>query len=250
MYKLLKYFSTLLLIFFSSFCPAQKSAVISGKVVDENDKPLSQVNITVLGYQNGVLTSDSGTFKIRVAADKAFALTFSFSGYRTKQKNLYLKNGEEKSMNIILQRDEKILENITITDNRERKESGLIKIDPKNALILPSTTGGVEGLIKILVGSNNELTSQYNVRGGNYDENLIYINDIEIFRPYLVRSGQQEGLSFINPELTRNINFFNGAFQAKYGDKISSVLDVQYKKPKAFGGSLSSSQRSRRFGTT
>ena len=103
---------------------------------------------------------------------------------------------------------------------------------------LPSTIGGVEGLIKILVGSNNELTSQYSVRGGNYDENLMYINDFEIFRPYLVRSGQQEGLSFINPELARSVNFYNGGFQAKYGDKMSSVLDIQYKKPKAFGGSV------------
>ena len=102
----------------------------------------------------------------------------------------------------------------------------------------PAATGGVEGLIKILVGSNNELTSQYSVRGGNYDENLIYINDFEIYRPYLVRNGQQEGLSFINPELTKNINFYNGGFQAKYGDKISSVLDIQYKKPTAFGGSV------------
>jgi hypothetical protein len=104
-------------------------------------------------------------------------------------------------------------------------------------LVLPSTIGGVEGLIKTLVGSNNELTSQYSVRGGNYDENLIYINDFEIFRPYLVRSGQQEGLSFINPEMAKNVNFYNGGFQARYGDKMSSVLDIQYKKPKSFGGS-------------
>ncbi|MEY2916749.1 MAG: hypothetical protein RIS73_463, partial [Bacteroidota bacterium] len=112
------------------------------------------------------------------------------------------------------------------------------KINPKNAITLPSTIGGVEGLIKILVGSNNELTSQYSVRGGNYDENLIYINDFEIFRPYLVRSGQQEGLSFINPELAKNVSFYNGGFQAKYGDKMSSVLDIQYKKPKTFGGTV------------
>jgi hypothetical protein len=92
-------------------------------------------------------------------------------------------------------------------------------------------------MIKVFVGSNNELTSQYSVRGGNYDENLIYVNDFEVFRPYLVRSGQQEGLSFINPELVRNVSFYNGGFQAKYGDKMSSVLDIQYKKPKQFGGS-------------
>src|SRR4029077_2182461 len=93
-------------------------------------------------------------------------------------------------------------------------------------------------LIKVFVGSNNELTSQYSVRGGSYDENLIYVNDFEVFRPYLVRSGQQEGLSFINPEMTRNVSFYNGGFQAKYGDKMSSVLDIQYKKPKTFGGSV------------
>ena len=113
----------------------------------------------------------------------------------------------------------------------------LIRPNPKSVINLPSPVTGVESLIKIFVGSNNELTSQYSVRGGSYDENLIYVNDFEIFRPYLVRNGQQEGLSFINPEMVRNINFYNGGFQAKYGDKMSSVLDIQYKKPKRFGGS-------------
>src|SRR5205085_4951434 len=128
----------------------------------------------------------------------------------------------------------------------ERKESGLTKINPKSALAIPGPGGGIEKLDQSLVGSNNELTSQYRVRGGNYDENLIYINDFEIFRPYLVRSGQQEGLSFINPEMVKNINFYNGGFPAKYGDKMSSVLDIQYKKnqasdstgARAFGGSV------------
>src|SRR5205085_5168678 len=119
----------------------------------------------------------------------------------------------------------------------ERKESGLTKINPKSALAIPGPGGGIEKLDQSLVGSNNELTSQYSVRGGNYDENLIYINDFEIFRPYLVRSGQQEGLSFINPELAKNVNFYTGGFQAKYGDKMSSVLDIQYKKPTGFAGS-------------
>ena len=98
-------------------------------------------------------------------------------------------------------------------------------------------TTGIEGLIKTLVGSNNELTSQYNVRGGSYDENLIYINDFEIYRPYLVSSGQQEGLSLINPDMTKNVKFYTGGFQSRYGDKMSSVLDIQYKKPQSFGGS-------------
>jgi hypothetical protein len=129
------------------------------------------------------------------------------------------------------------LESVTITSERQRREAGLITINPKNVINIPSPVGGIESMIKVFVGSNNELTSQYSVRGGNYDENLIYVNDFEVFRPYLVRSGQQEGLSFINPELVRNVSFYNGGFQAKYGDKMSSVLDIQYKKPKQFGGS-------------
>src|SRR5437763_13496695 len=95
----------------------------------------------------------------------------------------------------------------------------------------------IEAMIIYFLVSNNEFTSQYNVRGGSYDENLIYVNDFEIFRPYLVRSGQQEGLSFINPEMVRNISFYNGGFQARYGDKMSSVLDIQYNSPRKFGGS-------------
>lgn len=227
------------IIFFSSSIFAQKKpAFINGKVIDENENPLPKVSVTILGKQTGTLTTDSGTFKIKVPSDKALALTFSFSGYRDEQRNFYLSENETENFTIKLERSSKVLETVVVQDETERKETGLTKINPKNALILPSTVGGVEGLIKTLVGSNNELTSQYSVRGGNYDENLIYINDFEIFRPYLVSSGQQEGLSFINPELARNINFYNGGFQAKYGDKISSVLDIQYKKPKAFGGSV------------
>ena len=92
-----------------------------------------------------------------------------------------------------------------------------------------------------MVGSTNELTSQYSVRGGNYDENLVYVNDFEIYRPFLVRSGQQEGLSFVNTDLTQGVNFSIGGFQSKYGDKMSSVLDVTYKKPKSFAGSAMAS---------
>ncbi|HJY22201.1 MAG TPA: TonB-dependent receptor, partial [Hanamia sp.] len=181
--------------------------------------------------------SDSGTYHITVPAEKAFALVFSYSGYRDEQKNFYLSEKEAEQLTVKLTRTGKTLEAVVISNEKERKEAGLIRINPKNAISLPSAIGGVEGLIKILVGSNNELTSQYSVRGGNYDENLIYINDFEIFRPYLVRNGQQEGLSFINPEMVKNINFYNGGFQAKYGDKISSVLDIQYKKPVALRGS-------------
>jgi len=171
------------------------------------------------------------------SAEKAIALIFSSSGYKTEQRNFYLNDQEEDRIVVRLEKGTKTLNEVVVTSPTDRKEVGLIRVNPKNALVIPSTIGGIESLIKIFVGSNNELTSQYSVRGGNYDENLVYVNDFEVFRPYLVRSGQQEGLSFINPELARNVNFYNGGFQAKYGDKMSSVLDVQYRKPRQFGGS-------------
>ena len=230
-------FIFLLLVTLSSV-GQKKTALVSGKVVDENENAIAGATVTILGKQNGILTSDSGSFRITVPADKAFALVFSHADFRDVQKNFYLSEGEEEQVTVRLLRNSKTLETVVISDHKERKETGLIIINPKSAVTLPGATGGVEGLIKTLVGSNNELTSQYSVRGGNYDENLIYINDFEIYRPYLVRNGQQEGLSFINPELVKNINFYNGGFQAKYGDKISSVLDIQYKKPVTFGGSV------------
>lgn len=229
----------ILLAFLSISCFGQKnSAVVAGKVIDENEEPLAGVSITILGRQNGILSNDSGYFNIQVPAGKAFALTFSFTGFRESQKNFLLSGGETEEVTVKLFRSDKTLETVVVKDERERNETGLVKINPKSSITLPSATGGVEAMIKVLVGSNNELTSQYSVRGGNYDENLIYINDFEIYRPYLVRNGQQEGLSFINPELAKNIRFYNGGFQSIYGDKMSSVLDIQYKKPVEFGGSV------------
>ncbi|HJU45965.1 MAG TPA: TonB-dependent receptor, partial [Chitinophagaceae bacterium] len=215
----------------------QKAAIVTGKVLDENENPVSKASILILGRTTGVLTNDSGTFRIKVPANKAFALIFSYTGYKTVQRNFLLNEKEQENIVLRLERGSKELENITVTDQRQRREAGLVTINPKNAINLPSPTGGIESLIKVFVGSNNELTSQYSVRGGNYDENLIYVNDFEVYRPYLVSSGQQEGLSFINPEMTKSVSFYNGGFQAKYGDKMSSVLDIQYKKPKSFGGS-------------
>ncbi len=234
----MRVFSILLLsLFYFTAFAQKKAALISGQVIDANENPIAKVSIAILGKATGVVTNDSGFFSIKVPVNKTIALIFSAIGYIETQKNFYLSEGERENTTVHLQLNGKTLEAITIQDNSNRKELGLTKINPKNALALPSTVGGIEGLIKILVGSNNELTSQYSVRGGNYDENLIYINDFEIFRPYLVRSGQQEGLSFINPEMAKNVSFYNGGFQTKYGDKMSSVLDIQYKKPKTFGGS-------------
>jgi hypothetical protein len=228
--------ASIMLLSLASFSQ-KKSAFVSGKIVDEDENPLSNVSVTILGRQSGMLTNDTGYFRLQVPAERAFALVFSYTGRRQEQKNFLLNENEEEYISVRLERSGDTLQTVIVTDQRDRTETGLIRPNPKSVLNLPSVTTGVESLIKIFVGSNNELTSQYSVRGGSYDENLIYVNDFEVFRPYLVRNGQQEGLSFINPELVRNINFYNGGFQARYGDKMSSVLDIQYKKPKRFGGS-------------
>jgi hypothetical protein len=219
-------------------CFAQKRpATISGRVLDENESPLAGVSITILGQQRGTSSNDSGSFSINIPAERAIALIFSFNGYKTIQKNFLLNQDEQEQLTIRMELSGAVMEEVIVRERRERTETGLIRINPKSVINIPSPTMGVESMLKVFVGSNNELTSQYNVRGGSYDENLIYVNDFEIFRPYLVRSGQQEGLSFINPEMVRNINFYNGGFQARYGDKMSSVLDIQYNKPRSFGGS-------------
>lgn len=228
----------LFLIVFTSPALAQnKKATISGKVIDENERPLIHVNVSILGREKGTATNDSGKFLITVTAGRPLALIFSYTGYKTVQRNFNLSEGENEIITVQLQAQQNVLEGVTVKDNRPRTEAGRINIDPNVAMLNPSPLGNIESLIKIFTGSNNELTSQYNVRGGSYDENIIYVNDFEVFRPYLVRSGQQEGLSFINPEMTENVKFYNGGFQAKYGDKMSSVLDITYKRPKKFAGS-------------
>jgi hypothetical protein len=231
----------ILLLFFLSFglvAPAQQHAStgVSGFVYDEGNHPLAGVSVIILGRQQGIRTNDSGYFSLRVTPNRAFALVFSFSGYKNYQQNFLLNTGEEEKITVHLETGSTVLAEVRVQDTRERHEAGLIRPNPKNVINLPAPVAGVESFIKVIVGSNNELTSQYNVRGGSYDENLIYVNDFEIFRPYLVRSGQQEGLSFINPSMVRNISFYNGGFQARYGDKMSSVLDIQYNKPTKFGG--------------
>ena len=215
-----------------------QQATVRGIITDEDDKPVNRASILVLGRQQGITSNDSGRFVLSAPSQRSFALVFSATGFQSEQRNFYLAAGEEKDISVMLTRDTMTLQEVIVKDEAERKETGLIRIDPQSASQLPSVTGGVEGLLKILVGSNNELSSQYAVRGGNFDENLIYINDFEIYRPYLVRSGQQEGLSFINPALIKNIRFYTGGFQAKYGDKMSSVLDIEYRNPRAVAASV------------
>ena len=151
-----------------------------------------------------------------------------------------LKNGQNYSLNVVLKPSNTILEDIIVKDKKSRKDN-LSRIKTKHVQVLPGNNGGIEAILKTLPGvsSANELSSQYSVRGGNFDENLVYVNGIEVYRPFLIHSGQQEGLSFINSDMVGSILFSAGGFAAKYGDKMSSVLDITYKKPKENKGSIS-----------
>lgn len=231
------FFNFILAILFFSSSTAQNTTILQGKIIDENQQPLKGVSVEILGKQKGTISNDSGFFKLEITPNKTVAVVFSYTGYSNFQKNIFLSAGAIENVVIRMKLSVSNLAGVTVKDKRERREAGRIVIDATKANVNPSPISGVEQLIKIFVGSNNELTSQYSVRGGSFDENLIYVNDFEVFRPYLVRNGQQEGLSFINPELTGGLKFYNGGFQAKYGDKMSSVLDITYKKPKTFGGS-------------
>jgi len=235
----LKSLAMLLSMLALSAVAQRRPATVVGRVSDTEGRPLAGSSVTILGRATGIPTDDSGRFRIPVPAERPFALVFSHAGQRSRQVNLYLRAGAVDTVEVRLGPDSGRLREVVVTAPSDRREAGLIRLDPKEVRNLPSVTGGVEALLKVFVGSNNELTSQYSVRGGNYDENLVYVNDFEVFRPYLVRSGQQEGLSFINPELAGRISFHNGGFQARYGDRMSSVLDVAYRKPTRFGGSLS-----------
>ncbi len=230
----------LFLLFLIPFLSLAQETKLSIKVIDAfSQTPVEGASISENGKNIG-FTDKNGSANVSVKNNKN-KITVSFLGYKTKAINL-----EDATLNetIEIQFEKKTQEitEVTIEDKASRRE-GLKRLDPKLISNLPSVNNSVEALLKTLPGvsSNNELSSQYNVRGGNFDENLVYVNDIEIYRPFLVRSGQQEGLSFINPDMVSSILFSAGGFDAKYGDKMASVLDVQYRRPKEFSGSVSGS---------
>jgi len=221
---------------------AQPTATIYGRVTDADNKTLELVNIAIADMPGGTTTDRSGLFEINVPAEKHIELLFSFVGFKVKRVPVFLAANERKRIDIKLTSTATQLPDFEIISEFYR-ESNLVRIDPRVASVIPTPGGGIESIIKTLPGvsSTSELSYQYSVRGGNYDENLIYVNDIEIYRPLLIRSGQQEGLSFINADLVSSVLFSAGGFDARYGDKMSSVLDIQYKKPKSFAGSFSGS---------
>ncbi len=229
----------LLVVFIPYTGMSQLYAYISGKIVNENDMPITGVTVQMLNKQRQTISDSTGFFRIQFVPNRQpVALLYTFVGYSSVQKSYLIAAGKEERVVIRMKTSIEQLKDVVVKDDRfKRGNAGEVAIDASKALLNPSPISSIESLIKVFVGSNNELTSNYSVRGGSYDENLIYVNDFEVFRPYLVKSGQQEGLSFINPEMTGGVKFFNGGFQSKYGDKLSSVLDITYKKPRKAGGS-------------
>ncbi len=223
------------------FSVVAQQAFITGFVRDEKGNPIDQAVIALESTGVGTYANAKGYYMIEVPAGKTATVIYLFQGYLKQRRTFLLTAGETRTVDVVLKGNPYELGTHTVTAVNRRTETGSVLLDLRKVDYMPSTVGGVEGLIKLAVGSNNELTSQYSVRGGNFDENLVYVNDFEIYRPFLVRAGQQEGLSFVNSDLVSNVNFSVGGFQAKYGDKMSSVLDVAYKRPTHFAGSAAMS---------
>ncbi len=240
----MKHYIAVLALFISTLpgFSQEETARVFGRVTDDSGQPVELVNVALSGSSQGAITDTEGYYSIELPAGKDIALNYTFVGYQNKQIKLNIKPGGSREVDVTLKPSSTLLPEMVIEDKRTRRKT-ITSINPKSANKIPSMNRSVESLVKTMPGvtSNNELSNQYSVRGGNYDENLIYVNDIRIYRPFLVRSGRQEGLSFLNSDLVSSILFSAGGFDAKYGDKMSSVLDIKYKHPKEFGASASMS---------
>jgi hypothetical protein len=230
-----------LFITLSSLLSVAQQATIQGVVLDSNKRAFNPpVQISYIGATGdiGTITDSQGKFTFQIPANKKIIIVFNHASYKDKHDTVMLVEGETKEYYIILS-ESKMIDEVIIAGVQNDYNS-MQRIDPIELEQLPITSGDmVTSIIMHSMGvkSTNELSSQYSVRGGNFDENLVYINGIEVYRPVLVRSGQQEGLPIVNGSLVKNINFSAGGFNAYYGDKMSSVLDIEYKKPTKFAGS-------------
>ena len=212
-----------------------QSATLRGIVLNELNEPIQGVN--VVADNNGTTTNINGFYILKTPASTKVNVRFSHINYKFLEAPFNLKNGEGLEFNPVLKSNYEQIETVIITGSKRKELEGITTISPQIIRTIKGAQPGVENLLKTLPGVNisNELSTQYSVRGGNFDENLVYVNEIEVYRPFLVRSGQQEGLSFVNTDMVQNLDFTAGGFQAKYGDKLSSVLDITYRAPIKFG---------------
>lgn len=219
-----------------------QTAFVRGLVKGVDRAPVEHVGIVIKEKQSQVVYTDKlGEYTIEIEAGKLQTVVFFDLSYNPHTFTVIAAEGQIIAHNVALEFKNDLVQ-VDVTDFGTRA-SEYVVIDSKVLSKIPTVGQNVEDVIKTQMGvtSNNELSSGYSVRGGNFDENLVYVNGIEVYRPFLVRSGQQEGLSFANPNMVQNINFSAGGFEAKYGDKLSSVLDITYRKPMKFGGSASAS---------
>ena len=238
-----KYISTILLLWLLGVaCGHAQTVVIKGKVIDDQKSPIELAQVRVEGTGCGAVCNLKGEFRFTCESADSMVVVFSMLGYETRKR--VLENPVDSvTMNVMLPSLGYELGAVEVTDIR-RQTSTMTDVSMEDMKHMGNASGGgVERLITSQAGvsTHSELSSQYNVRGGSFDENSVYINGIEVYRPLLIRSGQQEGLSIINPDMVERIGFSAGGFEAKYGEKMSSVLDITYKKVKGFEGSVSAS---------
>lgn len=226
-------------LLFPAFLMAQQ-ATIFGKVLDENGKPVFDASIAIIGGK-ATTTDDNGAFSLDIPAGEKVDIAISHLSYKGRTISVNLPAGARKQYDFQLNTSENEINEVQILSERY-EGTGTISIDPEIAKIIATPGDPFMALVKAAalgLASNNELSSGYSVRGGNFDENLIYVNDVEIYRPFLARSGQQEGLSFVNSDMVENVAFSSGGFEARYGDKMSSIMDITYKRPTRFKASVS-----------
>jgi CarboxypepD_reg-like domain len=243
----MKHFFTPFLILLSTiqFLQAQTEdhATIFGKVTDAlTGEPIEFVTVYIKDTNVATESNTKGEYVLKVPVNERLTIVFTRIGYKEGTSRMNpLSNGASRKVDVILSSSESNIE-VVVTESRIQ-EGGMIRENVEQLKLLPSTTGNFESLLPAIAlgtssGTGGELSSQYNVRGGNYDENLVYVNDFEIYRPQLIRAGQQEGLTFPNIDLIRDLSFSSGGFEAKYGDKLSSVLDIKYKRPDSLRASV------------
>lgn len=216
--------------------------VLRGKVTGTDGAGIERMNIGIRELPaSGYYTEPDGTYSFTLASGKPYTILFYDINHAAETFTFFAKDGDVVTHSPVVRFKNEIIE-VVVSDKKSRAQEVVI-LDPKTLSVIPTVGQSVEDIIKTQMGvtSNNELSSGYSVRGGNFDENLVYVNDIEVYRPFLVRSGQQEGLSFANPNMVQGISFSAGGFEARYGDKMSSVLDITYRKPLKFGGNASMS---------
>ena len=217
---------------------------ITGKVVDAAGEPIEFATVRLLGTAVGTNTDTKGQYEMTVPKADTLRVEFSCLGYTTVTRQVIK---PENTVTLNLKLFEKTLELGELEVTEYKKQTNTMQgIDVEMLKRTPDASGGsVEAVLTTMAGvsSKNELSSQYMVRGGSYDENSVYINGIEVYRPQLVSSGQQEGMSIINPDMVRKVDFSTGGFSAAYGDRMSSVLDITYREPQAFEGAISASMQ-------